>query len=286
MHARHERPATVPAPYRLATLPSGIHVPYVDSGTGEPVLFVHGSLCDQRYWDSQTSVLAAQFRCIALSLSHYWPLAGEAAEGEFGWRAHVDQLAAFIRTLGGGPVHLVGHSRGAGVAFQLPRHHPQLVRTLTLADPGGPLADDASPTPAAVTDGLHEKVIPLIGAGAIEAALELFVDAVSMPGIWRRSPPGFRAMAMDNASTLPKQLRDPLPAYTRAAAEQVRCPALLIAGAASPPIYRHNVEALSHWLASAQTRIMLGASHGMNFTHAAQFNRLLAGFLSSQASDT
>jgi hypothetical protein len=32
-------------------------------------------------------------------------------------------------------------------------------------------------------------VADLIESGAIEAGLELFVDSVSMPGIWRKSPP-------------------------------------------------------------------------------------------------
>jgi pimeloyl-ACP methyl ester carboxylesterase len=212
MNARTD-PAILAAPgLRFAAIRSGIRVPYVASGTGEPLVFVHGSLCDYRYWNSQASALSKQFHCVSISLSHYWPGIDAGTSGEFSWKTHVAQLAAFIEAMALGPVHLVGHSRGGCVAFQLARACPGLVKTLTLADPGGPLhiagVPEASLPPA--TEVLRANVAGLIEGGAIEAGLELFVDSVSMPGIWRRSSPSFRTMATDNALTLPKQFRDPL----------------------------------------------------------------------------
>lgn len=270
----------------FATLPSGTRVPYVARGAGEPLLFVHGSLCDYRYWDSQSAALSDRFQCIAVSLSHYWPLAdadaGTSAASVFSVETHVDELAAFIVAMDLGPVHLIGHSRGACVAFQLAHAHPALVKSLTLADPGGPLQIEGE-APAALppaTVALRARVADLIGQGQIEAGLELFVDSVSMPGIWRKSPAGFRSMAMANASTLPKQFRDPLPAYTRAAAAALACPVLLIEGERSPRMYRDNVAMLAGWIRQVDKRSIAGASHGMNVTHAAAFNRLLRAFLS------
>jgi pimeloyl-ACP methyl ester carboxylesterase len=263
-------------------IPSGIHVPHVANGAGETLLFVHGSLCDYRYWNPQTAILAQRFHCVSVSLSHYWPADG-GVDGEFGWKKHVDELAAFIAALDRGPVHLVGHSRGGCVAFQLARAWPALVKSLVLADPGGALQIDGTPEAqlAPATIGLRTKVAELVEGGEIEAGLELFVDSVSMPGIWRRSPAGFRNMAIDNAATLPKQFRDPLPAYTRAAAGEVGCRTLLIAGEKSPRMYRHNVDQLAEWMVQAQKTSVAGASHGMNVTHPAAFNRLLEAFLAS-----
>jgi pimeloyl-ACP methyl ester carboxylesterase len=265
------------------TIPSGIKLHHVASGAGEPLLFVHGSLCDYRYWNGQTAILAQRFFCVSVSLSHYWPAADSGMQGEFGWKAHVDELAAFIAAMDRGPVHLVGHSRGGCIAFQLARAYPALVKTLTLADPGGALQIDGAPDAALppATTALRAKVAELVGSGAVEDGLELFVDSVSMPGIWRKSPAGFRTMAIDNAATLPKQFRDPLPAYTRAAAAEVRCRTLLIAGEKSPRMYRHNVDALAEWIVQAEKASIAGASHGMNVTHPAAFNRLLEAFLVS-----
>jgi pimeloyl-ACP methyl ester carboxylesterase len=269
----------------FASVLSGIRVPYVASGSGEPLVFVHGSLCDYRYWNGQTSILSQHFRCISVSLSHYWPVDDASTQGEFSWSAHVAELAAFIAAMDLGPVHLVGHSRGGCVAFQLARAYPHLVKTLTLADPGGPLQIDGTPEAAlpAATTALRARVAGLIEGGALDTGLELFVDSVSMPGIWKKSPSTFRTMAIDNAATLPKQFRDPLPAYSRAAAADVTCRTLLIAGAKSPRMYRDNVEKLAGWIEHVDKQSIAGASHGMNVTHAAAFNRLLQAFVRSSA---
>jgi pimeloyl-ACP methyl ester carboxylesterase len=270
---------------RFATLPSGTRLPYVATGAGEPLLFVHGSLCDYRYWDRQAEVLSNQFHCVAVSLSHYWPLDEASANSAFSLATHVAELAEFIVAMDLGPVHLVGHSRGACVAFQLAHAYPDLVKTLTLADPGGPVQIDGKPEAALspATTALRAKVADLIDSGAIEAGLEQFVDSVSMPGIWRKSPASFRTMATANAATLPKQFRDPLPAYTRSAAAALACPTLLIEGERSPRMYRDNVATLAGWIGHVDKRAIGGASHGMNVTHAAAFNRLLRAFVAQSS---
>lgn len=270
---------------RFATLASGTRVPYVASGAGEPLLFVHGSLCDYRYWNSQTDVLSAHFYCVSISLSHYWPVADAGTRSVFSLSTHVAELAEFIAAMNVGPVHLVGHSRGGCVAFQLARAYPALVKTLTLADPAGPLHIDGIPEASlsTATNAVRARAADLIAAGAIDAGLELFVDSVSMPGTWRKSPAGFRAMAMDNASTLAKQFADPLPAYTRAAASDVQCRTLLIEGGKSPQAYRDNVEKLAGWIKQVDKRSIAGASHGMNVTHPSAFNRMIQAFAASPA---
>lgn len=284
MNARTD-PSVLAAPQPFfARLPSGACMPYVICGAGEPLVFVHGSLCDYRYWHSQTSVLSRDFLCVSVSLGHYWPGNDAGIRSAFGWQSHVAELAGFIDAMGIGPVHLVGHSRGGCVAFQLARACPHLVKSLTLADPGGPLQIDGLPQAALppATQALRARVAGLIEAGDIDGGLALFVDSVSMPGYWRRSPPGFRMMAVDNAATLPKQFRDALPAYSRVDAGEVTCRTLLIEGEKSPRMYRDNVARLASWIGHAQMQTIAGASHGMTVTHPAAFNRLVQAFLTER----
>jgi pimeloyl-ACP methyl ester carboxylesterase len=281
MNARTDFSVLAVPELSFATIASGICVPYVECGAGEPLVFVHGSLCDYRYWSGQTAALAKHFRCISVSLSHYWP-AGEACiQGEFGWQTHVAELAEFIEAIDLGPVNLVGHSRGGCVAFHLARDYARLVKTLTLADPGGPLLLDGMPEASlpAATNALRARVADLIERGEIDTGLELFVDSVSAPGSWRRSPAAFRTMALDNAATLPKQFRDPLPAYSREVARDVKCRTLLIDGQKSPRMFRNNVDKLSAWIDFADRRTIDGASHGMNVSNAGAFNRLVHSFV-------
>ncbi|KWI60545.1 alpha/beta hydrolase [Burkholderia pseudomultivorans] len=269
---------------QFATLSSGISLPYVERGSGAPMVFVHGSLCDYRYWDPQLAALSAHYRCIAPSLSHYWPAVEAGIQDEFGWQNHVDELAEFIDALDLGPVHLVGHSRGGSVAFNVARQHPHLVRTLTLADPGGPLQRDGvreeAKLPAAAM-ALRTRAVDLIDSGSVEAGLEMFVDSVSLPGAWKKSTSRFRTMAIDNASTLPKQLRDPLPAYTQHTAAAIACPTLLVDGQRSPKMFRNNVETLAQWIGNAQRQTVAGASHGMNAASPAVFNRYVHEFVAA-----
>ncbi|MFM0738690.1 alpha/beta hydrolase [Paraburkholderia xenovorans] len=282
MNARTDISVLAVPEVSFATIASGISVPYVECGEGEPLLFVHGSLCDYRYWDAQTAALSQHFRCISVSLSHYWPASEAVIQSEFGWQTHVAELAEFIEAIDLGPVHLVGHSRGGCVAFHVAREYPRLVKTLTLADPGGPLQIDGMPDAALppATNVLRTRVVELIESQQIDEGLELFVDSVSMPGAWRKSPIAFRTMAIDNAGTLPKQLRDPLPAYSRDAASGVKCRTLLIDGQRSPRMFRNNVEKLVEWIDYADRQTIAGASHGMNVSNAGSFNRLVQAFVS------
>ncbi|SAK49722.1 alpha/beta hydrolase [Caballeronia temeraria] len=265
----------------FATTKSGISVPYVECGEGEPLVLVHGSLCDYRYWSAQILPLAKHFRVIVPSLSHYWPAVDAFVQGEFGWEAHVAEMAEFIESLDLAPVHLVGHSRGGCVAFHLAREYPRHVKTLTLADPGGPLQTAPQAAPAALppaTNALRTRVAELIEQGEFDRGLEMFVDSVSMPGFWKKSTDDFRRMALDNALTLPKQFRDPLPAYTREAARDIKCRTLLIDGEKSPRMFRNNVEKLEEWIEFAQRQTIERASHGMNVASPGAFNRAVLAF--------
>ncbi|QQC65870.1 alpha/beta fold hydrolase [Paraburkholderia ginsengisoli] len=256
-------------------------MPYVEAGEGELLLFVHGSLCDYRYWQPQMTGLSRQYRCVAVSLTHYWPVTDTEPGLPFSWSEHADEVAEFIDRFGAGPAHVVGHSRGGCVAFHFARRHPEWVRTLTLADPGGPLQIAGRP-PARLPEtvnALRAKAAQLIEAGDVEAGLQLFVDSVSRPGFWAMSTPGFRRMATDNAHTLARQFRDPLPAYVPDEAAEVRCPVLLIDGEKSPDMFRRTATALQGWLPDARRETVRGASHGMNLAHPGAFNRYVDEFI-------
>ncbi|HEY1611874.1 MAG TPA: alpha/beta hydrolase [Paraburkholderia sp.] len=258
-------------------------MPYIERGEGELLLFVHGSLCDYRYWQPQLAALSKQYRCVAVSLTHYWPGEDTARGLPFSWSRHADELASFIEGLGAGPAHVIGHSRGGAVSFHFARRYPQWVQSLTLADPGGPAQQanaQAGMPSSEAPNALRARAVELIEAGEVEAGLELFVDSVSRPGSWKRSTQAFRTMAIANAHTLGPQIRDSLPSYTSDDAAAIRGPVLLIDGELSPQVFHRTVAALEQWLPDARRATVTGASHGMNLAKPAAFNRLVDQFVS------
>jgi hypothetical protein len=86
------------------------------------------------YWEPQRQAITTQYRFMAYTLRYHgtapWPEAGE----HYSVATHAAELAAFIRQLHAGPVHLVGLSSGGRLAILVALEHPDLVRGLTLAE--------------------------------------------------------------------------------------------------------------------------------------------------------
>ncbi|HEV7823260.1 MAG TPA: alpha/beta hydrolase [Burkholderiales bacterium] len=263
-------------------LASGATLAQVRVGDGDPVLLVHGSLCDYRYWQPQLHGLARRFSVTAVSLGHYFPTRCANRDLPFSWRAHVGQLAEYIEMAFGHAVHVVGHSRGAYLAYQLARLHPHAVRTLTLADPGGSPQTGAGMAEQSLPENvnaLRARAVQLIASGDVDAGLELFVDSVSRPGSWRQSTPGFKAMARDNAHTLEAQFAEVLEPFIDIDARALAAPTLLIEGEKSPVVFRRNVEWLARCIGGARRVTIAGASHGMNLAHPRAFDRAVVEFI-------
>ncbi|NUR87295.1 MAG: alpha/beta hydrolase [Nonomuraea sp.] len=108
----------------------GAHVPYRVTGTGRPLVLVHGTNAGALTWDG----VAAEFadvRTVVLP-----DLSGSDAARDDGGELTVEllagQVAAVIADLGQGPADVVGHSLGAPVVAALAALRPDLVRGAVL----------------------------------------------------------------------------------------------------------------------------------------------------------
>jgi pimeloyl-ACP methyl ester carboxylesterase len=108
---------------------------YGEAGTGPTVLFLHGWGLDHKvYKRSLARLVGAGLHVLAPAMPGFGGTAAlpRDATDLVGYAAWA---GAFLReTAGAGPVLVMGHSFGGGVAIQLAHDHPHLVRALVLVN--------------------------------------------------------------------------------------------------------------------------------------------------------
>ena len=170
---------------------NGYRIAYKDEGQGTAIVFIHGANADYRSFGPQILALASSYRVIAPSLRHYYPEQWNGEGSDFSVEQHAADVAALIRMLNLGKVHLVGWSRGGAVAIEITKAHPDLVRTLVMED--GVILMPVEETPesrnaAEFRLNYNKAVQEHLQAGDPNKAAEVLVNALSGPGAWQRLP--------------------------------------------------------------------------------------------------
>lgn len=110
----------------------GLRIAFRRTGSGPPVLLLHGALSDSRDWRRQLDAFAAEFTVIAWDA----PGCGESDDlpsPDYGLDDLIDTLAGFIRALRLGRPHVLGLSLGSILAIALYGRYPMSARSLILA---------------------------------------------------------------------------------------------------------------------------------------------------------
>jgi pimeloyl-ACP methyl ester carboxylesterase len=108
-------------------------ISYVEQGTGEVALFVHGVLLNGHLWRHQLEDLSDMRRCIAVDLLAHGNTE-IAPDQDVSVTANAKMLQEFLDALNIDRVDLVGNDSGGGVAQIFAALYPERVRSLTLTD--------------------------------------------------------------------------------------------------------------------------------------------------------
>lgn len=240
---------------------------YVERGSGEPLILVHGALSDYRTWLPLLNEFSESNRTIAVSLRHYYPERWDGKGSDLSLQQHADDMAAFIQALHLGPVSLLGHSRGGAVVLLMASQHPELVHRLILADPAALVTMLAS-TPEAQADVAKRKakfqeVMRYYKQGDTEAGLSVFVNYIAGPTAWENTPEARRNTLRANTWTQTSLLRDMETPFTCSNAGKIAAPVLLITGDRSPPLYGAMQAALQPCLKQVSKVTVADAGHMM-----------------------
>jgi non-heme chloroperoxidase len=275
---------------------SGTSLEYIERGNAEPVVLVHGSASDYRTWQYQMEPFGAQFRAVAYSRRYHWPNQRIHEGADYSMAEHVDDLRTVLRSLGGAPAHLVGHSYGAFLCLLLAIREPELVRTLVLAEP--PVVTLFVSLPPKAPELLKlllvrpRTAIAIMKFGALglgpataavsrddmEAGIRIFGSAVLGPEAYARLSEPRREQVHANFFKA-EFLGSSLPPLDERRVRDVRTPVLLVNGQQSPRLFHRLTDRLQELLAQAERIEIPGASHIMYEDNAPFFNAAVLAFL-------
>lgn len=124
---------------RMVTTPRlDIFVLEGGDAAGVPVVFVHGNVSSNRFWEETLAALPSGLRGIAPDLRGYGRSAVQPVDATRGLRDFSDDLRTLVETLALGTVHFVGWSLGGNVVMQYAIDHPGEVASVVLVAPGSP----------------------------------------------------------------------------------------------------------------------------------------------------
>ena len=120
----------------------GIGTRYFEKGEGEPMVLVHGGhmgtfaadLADD--WDTNFDALSRHYRVYALDKLGMGFTDNPKTDDGYTIQAQTDHVSRFMETLGIGPAHLCGHSRGGYLVTRLALQHPEQCRSCIIVDSG------------------------------------------------------------------------------------------------------------------------------------------------------
>lgn len=274
---------------RIGAMPrahvNGVSLYYEVTGSGPPLVLVHGFACGIRSWDFQVKALSRRFRVIAYDVRGHGISDAPRDASRYSQAISIADLAALLDLLKVRRAAVGGLSMGGNIALNFALRHPDRVRALIVADTGAGsdetaawIADTRAFAEAAERDGMEAFADmacanPLFGRYIVRgAAAERFIRACLMT---------HRAHGIANTAREVLAKRPTIYALAPKL-RALRVPTLLIVGEHDDPcvrVHRFMAEAIPR----AASVVIPRVGHLTNLEAPDAFNRAVRRFLSSAA---
>lgn len=250
-----------------------ITIHYERTGTGRPLLFVHGMCGDADVWRGQLERLSPHFTCVAYDRrGHSRSTRGTEPESV---ETHAADAAALIEALDLTDPVVVGSSGGARIAVELARTRPDLLAGAVFSEPPIMTLDPAAGE--SLRTSLSSVVRPAAESGGPRAAVDAFFTAIC-PGLWSTLDETRKDRYRANAPMLFADLTAPTYEFTTADAATITMPCLVLRGTISHPALRTIAATLADALPHARLLDLDGSGHVTYAERPDEFAAAVAAF--------
>jgi pimeloyl-ACP methyl ester carboxylesterase len=253
---------------------------YELAGAGEPLVLSHAGFVDSRMWDEQWDDFAQRYQVIRYDMRGFGK--SDPVEAPIARR---DDLYRLLKQLGIARAALLGCSMSGEVALDLALEYPQMVSALVVvsAVPSGFELQGQPPR-------YLIEMMTAVQQGDLALASELqnriwidgpFREPDQVDPVIRQRAAEMNRIALANATWSKADGAPPNPLDPPAAQRlnQVRVPALVIAGALDHPEILRAADVMAAAIPGASKRIIPDSAHLPNMEQPAIFNQIVLGFL-------
>jgi epoxide hydrolase 4 len=266
---------------------NGIRIRYVESGTGPPIVFLHGFPDFSYSWRHQFPALSrAGFHCIAPDLRGYNETDKPKRVRDYRVAELVKDVHAFIQHTAGSSAVVVGHDWGGVIAWRLAMQHPESVRKLVILNAPHPAtynrefkrvgqllrswyagAFQIPALPELLLSSFHFRLLTH-AAARNEQEREVYEEALSQPGALRSALNYYRAAFRDMVA---RRFAQPV--------TKIAVPTLVLWGERDHALSQRLLEGLEQYVDNLEIIRFADVGHWLHIDAADRVNEELLRFI-------
>ncbi len=251
--------------------PDGARIHYQVTGSGEPLLLVHGYPLSEELFSKNRDALAAEYQVITPTLRGYG--VSEAPDDTATIQTYAEDMLALMDELGVQQAIVGGMSMGGPIVFEMYRQAPTRFKGLILIDT---IAAPAMPPEAGLWNGVAE----LVQSQGVDALVPVLLKDM-LTGETRMNQPdqadfltGIIKQASTNGALAGAKALANRPDSQPTLAE-ITVPTLILVGLADSLYPFEIAQMMKDGILNSQLVILDGASHAAIYEAADQANRAI-----------
>jgi pimeloyl-ACP methyl ester carboxylesterase len=261
---------------------------YVDEGSGEPLVFVHGSLGSWSDFSGQVEFFRSSHRAVAYSRRFHPPNWCHDPGASYTLHDHAEDLARVISVLDLHQPAVISSSWGGYAALLCAIVHPGLIRALVLGEPPMlPLLRKSEQGRSWFEGFLATSLRPsreaFLRGDEIDGVRKFYDGIAGRTGAFDRLGEENRNRLLESRAELRLEFLTPFEQYMPEIPDQdlrsVDIPVLLLNGERSPRMFGIITDELERLLPNNRRRVVPLAGHSMNIGNPRFYNVAVQEFL-------